>query len=413
MLIQLGLNDKKYLFILVFPIFGIITGTNRNPYYKSFNEFLSLACCGFIHSIIKYMIKPENKNQTIELQKSDLLDSTNTVEHISKSNDNNSIYAQIYKKLIEEDKEKIKLQNKNNILFILLISIIQLIASLTKNIFKQYIKRYFLYNLPILLDSIFLIIFSMIFLGFSLYNHQYLSLTIILICIIIFFIGSLFYETDLTVINAFQSFIITYFYNKIYCLSYVLGKKYLNTYMDDVYLFLFKICITGTISLLIYDIIAYFCKLDIKYHGIIQTNFENFEIWVFLVDLLLNILYEIGLWLTIYYFSPCHFIIYGTLRDFLIFYFSFFDINDILYNNTDINDIIGLIITYFVIYLIISFALLVFNEIIILNFCGLNKNNTKIYIMKRELADDKESYYSRNNTSKSELFDLDDTNRNV
>ena len=405
MFIQLGLFDYKILFLLIFPIFRPIMENNKSPYYKSFNEFLSFTCCGFIHLIIKCMIKPENKNQTIELQKSGLLDSTNTVEHISKSNDNNSIYVEIYKKLIKEDKEKIKLQNKNNILFILLISILQIIASLTKNIFRQYIKRYFLYNLPILLDSIFLIIFTMIFLGFSLYNHQYLSLTIILICIIIFFFVSLFYETDLTVINIFQSFIITYFYNKIYCLSDVLGKKYFNTFMDDVYLFLFKIGIIGLIPLLIYDIIAYFCKLDIKYHGIIQTIFENFEIWVFLVNLLLNILYEIGLWLTIYYFSPCHFIIYGTFGDFLELYFSFLDKND-KYNNIDIN---GLIITYCVLYPIIFFALLVFNEIIILNFCGLN-NNTKKYIMKRELAEDRKSYYSQNNTSGLGLTDLDDIN---
>ena len=36
----------------------------------------------------------------------------------------------------------------------------------------------------------------------------------------------------------------------------------------------------------------------------------------------------------------------------------------------------------------------------------------EILAMKRELADDKKSYYSRN-TSKSDLFDLDDINRNV
>ena len=399
MIIQLGLFDYKYLFLLLFPIFRKIRNfigpimENKNPYYKSFNEFLSLACCGFIHLIIKCLIKPENKNQTIELQKSELLDSTNTVEHISKSNDNNSIYVEIYKKLIEEDKEKIKLQNKNNILFILLISIFQLIASLTKNIFRQYLKSHLLYNLPILLDSIFLIIFSMIFLGFSLYNHQYLSLAIILICIIIFFIESLIYEINLTVIDFFQCFIYVFFFKKLYCLSDVLGKKYLNTYMDDIYLFLFKIGIIGLIPLLIYDIIAKFCEFDIKYHGIIKTIFENLEIWAFLVNLFFYLLYEIGLWLTIYYFSPCHFIILGTLGDFLELIASFFDENDKAYNIGTKDQLI----TFCVLYPIIFFALLVFNEIIILNFCGLNKN-TKIYIMKRELVDDKKSYYSRNYT---------------
>ena len=64
----------------------------------------------------------------------------------------------------------------------------------------------------------------MIFLGFSLYNHQYLSIIIILLCIIIFFIESIIYEIDLTVMNVFQSFIYFFFFEKLYCLSDVLGK---------------------------------------------------------------------------------------------------------------------------------------------------------------------------------------------
>ena len=111
------------------------------------------------------------------------------------------------------------------------------------------------------------------------------------------------------------------------------------------------------------------------------------------LTLVFYILSEIGLWLTIYYFSPCHCIILGTLEDFLELIFAFLDKNDKLYNI----DIKGQIITFCVLYPIIFFALLVFNEIIILNFCGLNKN-TKIYIMKREKIDDTKSYHSRNNT---------------
>jgi len=406
MIIQLGLFDYKYLFLLLFPVFGKIINfigpiiENKNPYYKSFNEFLSLTCCGFIHLIIKCTIKPENKNQTIELQKSGQLNSINSSKDISELNGRKPSLVEIYKKLIEEDKEKIKIQNKNNILYILLISILQMIATLFKNIFKESINSRLINNLPILMESIFIIIFSMIFLGFSLYIHQYISLAIILICIIIFYIESMVYETNLTVINIFQSFIYTFFYEKIYCLSDVLGKKYLNKYMDDFYLFLFKIGIITTIPLLIYDIIAFFCKLDIKYHGIIQTIFVDSELWVFPSTLLTYILSEIGLWLTIYYFSPCHLIILGTLEDFLELIFSFLYINNKLYN-------IGrkeIIITFYALYPIVFFSILVFNEIIILNLCGLNENTTK-YIMKRELIDDKKSYYSRNNTrNESGLF---------
>ena len=406
MIIQSGLFNYKYLFLLLFPIFHQIRNLippikkNKNPYYKSFNKFFSFLFCGVLHLITKCTIKSEKKNQTIELQKSDQIGSINEVELISDINKVNSIHVEIYEKLIEEEKKKIKIRNKNNILYLLLISILQMIATLFKNIFKESINSRLINNLPILMESIFIIIFSMIFLGFSLYIHQYLSLAIILICIIIFYIESIIYETNLTVINIFQSFIYTFFYEKIYCLSDVLGKKYLNKYMDDFYLFLFKIGIITTIPLLIYDIIAFFCKLDIKYHGIIQTIFVDSELWVFPSTLLTYILSEIGLWLTIYYFSPCHLIILGTLEDFLELIFSFLYINNKLYN-------IGrkeIIITFYALYPIVFFSILVFNEIIILNLCGLNENTTK-YIMKRELIDDKKSYYSRNNTrNESGLF---------
>ena len=412
MIIQLGLFEYKHLFLLLFPIFRKIRNfigpiiENKNPYYKSFNEFLSLTCCGFIHLIIKYTIKPENKNKTIELKKTGQLDSINSIKDISELNGRKSSFVDTYIKIKKEDEEKIKLQNKNNILFILLISILQIIASLSKNIFREYIKPHLLYNLPILLESFFLIIFSMIFLGFSLYNHQYLSIIIILLCIIIFFIESIIYEIDLTVMNIFQNFIYFFFFEKLYCLSDVLGKKYLNTYMDDVYLFLFKIGIITTIPLLIYDIIAYVCQLNIKYHGIIQAIFVDLKFWAFPLNLLFYIIYEIGLWLTIYYFSPCHFIILETLGDFLELIFSFFDKNDKVYNI----HIKEQIITFCVLYPIIIFELLVFNEIIILNFCGLNEN-TKMYIMKRELVDDKQSYYSESNSIEEDDNSNNDNNQ--
>ena len=413
MIIQLGLFNYKCLFLLLFPIFHKIRNLiphitkNKDPYYKSFNKLLSLCFFGFIYLIIKCMIKPEKKNQTIELQKSEQIGSINEVEHILELNDKNSIYAEIYKKLIEEDKEKKKFQKKNNIFFLFLISILHMIATLFKNIFKKDINPHLLNNLPILLESIFVIIFSMIFLEFSLYSHQYLSLAIISLCIIIFFIESIIFETGLTVINVFQSFIYIFFYEKAYCLSNVLGKKYLNTYMDNFYLFLFKIGIITTIPLLIYDIIAYCYELDDEYHGIIKTIF-GLEYWVFPLTLLFYILSDIGLWLTIYYFSPCHFIILGTLEDFLELIFAFLQKDEQLYN---IN-IKEQIITFYVLYPIIFIALLVFNEIIILNFCELNKN-TKLYIMKRELTDDKKSYYSRYNSSNNIRNESDLTFNNI
>ena len=85
------------------------------------------------------------------------------------------------------------------------------------------------------------------------------------------------------------------------------------------------------------------------------------------------------MWLTIYYFSPCHYIIYESIANFL---------EIILAKVTEIQGIFSKeeIITFYILYPILIFGTIVFNEIIILNFCGLNYN-TKKEIMKREIID--------------------------
>jgi hypothetical protein len=187
------------------------------------------------------------------------------------------------------------------------------------------------------------------------------------------------------------------FYEVFFCLSDILGKKYLNKYMDSVYIFCGKFGIISLIPFLIYDSIAFMCKADEKYHGIILLLLQFKSLYFdIILSILFNIFYTIGLWLTIYFFSPCHFIILITLGD-------FFDIICKLYIFKSKKSIIDeyknyknyQIITFYILYPILIFAVLVFNEIIILTFCKLNYN-TKIYIMKREKSEssDKFSDYS-------------------
>ena len=160
----------------------------------------------------------------------------------------------------------------------------------------------------------------------------------------------------------------------------VLGKKYLNLYIDGIYLFLFKIGIAGLIPLLLYDIIAYFCNLDIKYHGIIQTLFFELPFWNTLLIFFLSFISIIGIWLVIYYFSPCHFIIIEILGDFINIIYIF------LFENEEEDFKKGEIISFLILYPFLIFSVLVFNEIIILNFFSLS-HNTKYYILKRAKKD--------------------------
>ena len=96
-----------------------------------------------------------------------------------------------------------------------------------------------------------------------------------------------------------------------YCLYNVIGKIYLNKYFDNLYLFLFKIGSVGTTLLTIYGIISTLINIDESYK--IFLFFKLIPFYYILLDLIFGCLFELGLWLTIYYFSPCHFIIYETL----------------------------------------------------------------------------------------------------
>ena len=60
-----------------------------------------------------------------------------------------------------------------------------------------------------------------------------------------------------TIVDCSVDFLFVVCYELFYCLVDVLGKKYLNKYLDGVYLFLFKWGIIISIPFLIYDLIAF------------------------------------------------------------------------------------------------------------------------------------------------------------
>ena len=379
MFIQLGKFSPKHLLLLLFPLFlklrYLIIKENKNikRIFKCFNDFLGLTLCGIIYLISKLITrtkkyKDENEQEEIELI---IKREGRESQHFK----NGPLDPNFVNPLeIEKNKKKRK-EKKEKFLFILLITALQIIPSVIKIIFYDQIKKSLDLNIEVLMQSLFFIIFSMVFLRFSLFKHQYYSLAVLSICLLIFHIEVFVYnDNSITFVDGLKSFIYIIIYQILYCLSDVLGKKYLILYMDTIYLFLFKIGITGLIPLIIYDCIAYLAGFEDKYHGIIQTIFSgSLKFWEFPLNLFCYMLFEISLWLTIYYFSPCHYIILGVLGNFLEIIFSLFS------NNTYKN---GEIITFLILYPILFFSILVFNEIIILNVFGLSYN-TQIYIMER------------------------------
>ena len=400
MLITFGILNKKLLIPFIFPFFVKLRRFIRdeeykqikNPFFKIFCSFLSYALCGFLYLIVlcqsKNKKKLKNKNNVRNLSKGFLLVKVNTVKE-KELIDLNELDSD--KNPIENEEKKMKkLQRKKQFIFIIFISFLFLIASSIHDIWKdlQKINIEYRQTLSILFELIFLTSFSIIFLKYQIYLHQKFSLFILVLCLITFFVESIIYNDD-TFSNIVRYFIYFFSSELFYCIGDVLGKKYLIKYFDNIYLFMFKIGIIGIIPILLYDGIVelFFNDENGKYHGIIAyfkiLSESKGKIYLFLLDLFFGFIWQISLWLTIYYFSPLHFIILETLGEFIETTLNIIDHN-LQPNRAEYKS--EQIITFYIIYPIVIFIVLVFNEIIILNFCGL-QYNTRYYIILRQKID--------------------------
>ena len=169
-----------------------------------------------------------------------------------------------------------------------------------------------------------------------------------------------------------NSIIYYFIYSFVFCLYDILGKKYMNDLYKTPYLMMLVIRIVDSLLLIIYDIIAYNFNRDLS--GIIIgfknniTSVGNF--FAFVLDIILTFIWNLGIWLTVYYFSPCHFFISEYISEYIIY------LSDIRTLKSDFYSTTNIIIFSFV-YFINFFCFLVFNEVIILNFCNLDYNTKK------------------------------------
>lgn len=403
MIIELGELTLKHLILLIFPIFQQTElwfddnfEEKKNPFFTCFLTYLSMVCCGIFYLIERALTKTEKDKENKKIQKEKNKE-LNELRNQSKEN----IHLNSYQAIELDDYTKNKKESREKKIFILLIAGIHLAGMVIDTIFAKSVKTQLLKNVPVLLTALLLILFSWYFLAFSLYIHQYFSLAIITICLIIFIMESLIYKNGIEVIDFFISILYFFSYEIFFCLADVIGKKYINTYMDSVYLFLFKIGIINLTIVLLYDIILYFSGAAEKYHGIFRLfKLIPHHIIVLLLNLFFCICHSIGLWLTIYYFSPCHFIILITLGDcFQIFIKIFFKVGKGEENLYEF----GQKITFLVLYPILIFAVLIFNEILILNVWKLSYN-VKKNIINRGDKDDALSDFSET-SERNSLFD--------
>ena len=390
-LIEFGNIDYKIIIPLIHPflyqIRGLFHKEENKPIFMCFTNFCGYLLTGIIYLIIKCRMRR---------YKSDELEKIEKINEMKNVYSGKSSSAEPVKKIVPyklgENQIKVqtdKIQRKtirNQYLFILLLVFIYLIPMLLDSYVSSNRKSYLGTSsaFSVSFFIFFIITFSKIILGHKIYSHQIFSIIIIVISIIIIIIIFVI-NTDFSNYGFFN-FAFVVILTGLYSLFNVLEKKYYNLYMDSPYHFMFMLGLFSSIMILLYEIITViFSGIDTEFNGIFYKFKDNFGengflyVLIFLGDILSAFIWLAGIQLTIYFFTPCHFIISesisqiittiidGTIRDF---------------------DVAEKVIIY-LFFTVILFAAFIYNEIFIINVCNLNKN-TKKNILIRQIKEKEE-----------------------
>ena len=178
--------------------------------------------------------------------------------------------------------------------------------------------------------------------------------------------------------NILLNILILIIIDALYGLYNVLEKKYFNLFRDIVWHLMFVIGLMSLIIVLLYETITVLAfGKDWDFNGIFyqfEKNFENNNLYllIFLLDILIAFVFIAGIQLTVYFFTPCHFIISESVSQILSTIFN---------NSLKDHSIYTKISVYFFSFIILI-AAFIYNEVIIIKLYHL-EDDTKKYILKR------------------------------
>lgn len=370
MLIELS-EFNLFLFLpLVFPITYRIEDyimrtfiTNDNQLFKAFRYFLSHVLNFIPALIIKLRTKKEiNKNKKKDIK----------IE-VQSAQSNITIFPAPKR---EESNELIKLSDKiekkkriKSCLYLILLSAIALFCFYYRYLFQEERFGYSKQSVGIFFEIFDYIGLSMLILKLKLYKHSYISAGIIAGLLLILFIITIFYIDAGDILSSFLFH---------FCLSLcfgsldVIGKRYMINYFVSPYYLLTLIGIIDIIALLIFDAIIAIFNLDIE--GTIlgfKNNITSVGLFfMFILDIIVQWVWILGIWLTVYYLSPNHFFISEYISEYVYYITNAISVKEGFYNEVNI-------VIFSISFAINFFCCLVFNEVIILNFCGLDYNTKK------------------------------------
>ena len=399
MWIELSEFNLKLFIPLIFPVFKRIQDLTKKLYIKKgyddhtlFKTFRYYLChiLAFVPLLIVYFRTKKAENDLIQIKEenTEKLESVKTLTHNDTLFKTNTI-ADL--KVANTRKKRMK-----SYIFLGGLCILSLFCYYYRYFFEKYSAREFKQSMGIFFDIGGYIVLSMLILKQKLYFHNFVSMGIIAVLLIVLFIMTTVCIEDKN--SIWKSFIYYLFYILLFILYDVLKKKYMNMFFNTPYFMMLVIGIFGCVFVLIYDFIAFL--IDKNKEEVAKGFRENIndagKAFALILDLIIHFIWNLGLWLTIYYLTPCHIFMSEYISEY-IYYIQ--DVNNP--PNPKFYKTHNVVI--FSIFAFINFCCcLVFNEVVILNFFNLDYN-TKKRIQERQRHESRQ-------TNQAQILLSDDEN---
>ena len=385
--IEFGECDYKIIIPLIYPfLYQIRRIMHENDERFLFGFFTNF--CGYLFSGVIYLIVKHRMNRI----KSENIEERNANKDIrseTSEKDLNEAPKKVYSFQLSQNQlnlevEKLKKKTiRNQYLFILLLVLVYLSPMFLDSYTASDNNLNFGTSSSV---SLFFYIFFYIFLSFlilgeKIYFHQIISSIIIVISI--FVVVILFLIKDENTDNIFLNILIIIIVTCLFALYNVLEKRYYNKYMDSPYHLMFVIGLYAIGIILIYEIFTIIIfGFDFSFNGLFYQLWKNIQkykflyILIFIADVLSAFIWIGGIQLTVYFFTPCHFIISESISQIISTFI----------NNTIENFPVAEKVIIYILFVVIFLSTLIYNEIVIINIFSLNKN-TKKYIRLRQLTE--------------------------
>ena len=392
--IEINISSYKLFFVLIFPIIDIFQNkirqkyvTNNTEYFKTLSYYLSYLF-SFIFLIIKKIFYPNEKIQEKEDEEIEEIEEEKKEEEkkegnkIDDSNDESEINLskqKINKSLGSSIIKEIKKKKWRKYLFIFIILLI-CASSLAYNHFEyeSYLDKRTI-GMVFKIPEFFAL--SYFILHYNYYMHHYITFGLNIANLLTKYIITTIQSKNVDKIGYHIWFYLLF--ATTYCLIFIFGKYCMNIFYKTPYFIMLIVGIIMSLILLIISTIKYLATGESQiFSGFADNIIDVKTFFLFLADIILQFGFNLGMWITTYYFTPCHTIIAENIMEIEYFFYDFNDNRD-YWNAQNFKLNIWVFPIFHFINLLCS---LVFNEIIILNFCELDYY-TIIRIQEREKLD--------------------------